>query len=190
MRVIAGTYGGRVLISPRAHRYRPTTDRVKESLFNILENMIHWSKLRVCDLFAGSGSLGIEALSRGAAAVTFVDSDRQSIAILRRNIETLALDASVRIETSSVMAFLARSTDTYDLMLADPPYDFGAYESLCGMISERAVLTANGMLVIEHHGKTALPAMNGWLPVDVRRYGTTAVSFLKHAITRHTESNA
>ena len=190
MRVIAGKYGGRVLHSPRAHRYRPTTDRVKESLFNILENQVHWDGLRVCDLFAGSGSLGIEALSRGATSVTFVDSNRQSIAILRRNIDTLAPDAPVRIETTDVLAFLARATETFDLMLADPPYEFGAYESLCGMISERSVLTANGMLVIEHHGKNVLPAMKGWQATDARTYGTTAVSFLRHAITRFTEHKA
>jgi 16S rRNA (guanine966-N2)-methyltransferase len=190
MRVIAGLYRGRVLHSPRAHGYRPTTDRVKESVFNILENLMTWEGLVVCDLFSGSGALGIEALSRGAAAVTFVDSDRQSIAILRRNLEAIAPTGELDVLPMAVNAFLSRTDKRFDLILADPPYDFGEYDRLCGVISARQVLSSDGMLVIEHHGKTTLPVMERWRAADARGYGTTAVSFLTPAYPPPAEATA
>ena len=190
MRVIAGVYRGRVLHSPRSHSYRPTTDRVKESVFNILGHMVRWEGLHVCDLFAGSGGLGIEALSRGAAAVTFVDSDRQSIAILRRNLEAIAPDGNADVIHATASAFLSRTDARFGLILADPPYDYREYTALCDMISARNALTADGMLVIEHHGKTALPAMAPWRLADTRGYGTTAVSFLAHAVPQPVEASA
>jgi 16S rRNA (guanine966-N2)-methyltransferase len=181
MRVIAGQYRGRTLHSPRSHSYRPTTDRVKESLFNILDNLVTWEGLRVCDLFAGSGALGIEAVSRGAATVTFVDSDRQSIAILRRNVDAIAPSAEFEVATMPVHAFLSRTASRFGLILADPPYEYGEYAALCSLIAARNALMPGGLLVIEHHGKTALPAMDGWRLADRREYGTTAVSFLEPA---------
>jgi 16S rRNA (guanine966-N2)-methyltransferase len=182
MRVIAGEYRGRVLHSPRAHGYRPTTDRVKESVFNILENRIDWRGLRVCDLFAGSGALGIEALSRGAAAVTFVDSDRESLAILRRNVAAIATEAETEVAAMDVEAFLSRVPQRFGLILADPPYAYEGYAALCDAIAARNLLEPGGMLVIEHHGRTGIPESASLRLADTRRYGTTAVSFLVSAV--------
>ena len=120
MRVIAGIYGGRELVAPRGRTTRPTSDRVREALFSILGDV---SEARVLDLFAGSGALAIEALSRGAAEATLVDSSAAAVAAIRRNLDRLGIEASVR--RAKALAFLERARGSgadYDLVFLDPPY--------------------------------------------------------------------
>lgn len=182
MRVVAGNLRGRVLHSPRSHSYRPTTDRVKESVFNILDNLIDWEGLHIGDLFAGSGALGIEALSRGAATANFVENDRQSLAILRRNIDELALHDKAHINATSVRSFLAYTVRRFDLIFADPPYAYQEYDALFGMIATKQLLSSRGMLIVEHHTKTILPATEPWERTDTRSYGTTMMTFCRFTV--------
>lgn len=124
MRIIAGRWGGRVLVAPRGDTTRPTADRTREALFSMLTSRLgSFEGLRVADLFAGSGALGFEALSRGAASCTFVEHDRAALDALRANVAALKADADIRAQ--SVMA-LAPTTKAFDVILMDPPYGTGA----------------------------------------------------------------
>lgn len=124
MRIIAGQWRGRVLVAPKGDTTRPTADRTREALFSMLTSRLgSFEGLRVADLFAGSGALGFEALSRGAATCTFVEQDRQALDALRANAAALKAEADIRAQ--SVMT-LAPARDPYDLILMDPPYGTGA----------------------------------------------------------------
>ena len=140
MRVVAGEFKGRPLRAPRGRRTRPTADKVREALFSILGDI---DGLCVLDLFAGSGALGIEALSRGAGGAVFVDSDPQAVAAIRRNLDAVGVQAEVH--RRDVLAFLsATSGPRYDLVFADPPYDCAARlggplsQSLPGLLTDQA----------------------------------------------------
>ncbi len=139
MRVVAGEFKGRRLYAPRGESTRPTADRVREALFSMLGDV---SGTRVLDLYAGSGALGIEALSRGADSAVFVESDGQALAALRRNLDAVGAAATVRRQ--DVLRFLARPEGTFDLVFCDPPYDDGPgvaaalSEALPGMLEEDA----------------------------------------------------
>jgi len=124
MRIIAGDWRGRKIIAPKGETTRPTADRTRERLFSMLTSRLgDFADLQVLDLFSGSGALGLEALSRGAAHCTFVEQDRDAIKALEKNVETLNADADVRI--GSVLA-LGPARKPYDLILMDPPYETGA----------------------------------------------------------------
>jgi 16S rRNA (guanine966-N2)-methyltransferase len=172
MRVIAGTYGGRTLKAPPGDGTRPTSDRVRESLFSILGERTHES--RVLDLFAGSGALGLEALSRGASDVTFVDDNRGAITAIKGNLAALKAQAHVR--QADALKFLhAASTGgaQYDLVFLDPPYRLA--ERLAPPLSEAlpAVLAPGAVAVAESDRRAPL-ALD--LPLkDERRYGDTLI---------------
>ena len=118
MRVVAGEFKGRRLHTPRGARTRPTADRVREALFSMLGDV---TGARVLDLYAGSGALGIEALSRGAESALFVERDRQALAVLRRNLEVVGAEAEVR--SQDALRFIAHPDGVFDLVFCDPPYD-------------------------------------------------------------------
>jgi len=170
MRVVAGEYRGRRLIAPKGTATRPTADRVREALFNILGDV---SGAVVLDLYAGSGALGIEALSRGAAAATFVDRDERALAAVRSNLE--AFGAVARVVRSDAIAFLRRDQGAmYDLVFADPPYDSapelgtGLSELLPEVVAEDAVI------VTESDKRSPLELT---LPLaDERTYGDTRIA--------------
>ena len=167
MRVISGTAKGRPLRAPLPSTIRPTTDRVKESIFDILGSRGGVVDLDVVDLFCGSGALGIEALSRGAASVVFVDADARAIAAVRSNIAATQLDdASVRYVTTSARVF---ACPPCDLVLMDPPYDL----TELGEILDR--LDA-GTVVVE--SRTPVEETERWATTTERRYGTTLVTVL------------
>ncbi len=154
MRVITGSVKGRKLKTPDTYDIRPTTDNVKEALFNILQFDIEGR--RVLDLFAGTGQLGIECLSRGAAEVTFVDKDRRSTSIVRQNLKTCGLYAEV-IQTDA-LEFLNRC-GKYDLIFLDPPYDSGLYVPVLQIINSVDILSDGGIIICETRRDTALPDM-------------------------------
>jgi 16S rRNA (guanine966-N2)-methyltransferase len=172
VRVIAGTYGGRSLKAPPGENTRPTSDRVRESLFSILGTRIRDAE--VLDLFAGSGALGLEALSRGAGGVTFVDDAQPAIKAIKANLQALSAAATVR--RSDALRFLvqaAQSAAQYDLVFLDPPYRHA--ERLARPLSEAlpAVLAPGAVVVAESDRRAPLAldlALN-----DERRYGDTLI---------------
>jgi 16S rRNA (guanine(966)-N(2))-methyltransferase RsmD len=172
VRIVAGRWGGRRLTTPRGDAVRPTADRVREALFSILGGFVQ--DARVLDLFAGSGALGLEALSRGAAAATFVDSAAASVAAVRANLEALGGEAEVR--RGDALRFLQTAsgeTRQYDLVLLDPPYRLA--ERLGRELSETlpAVLAPSALVICESDRRAPLPLD---LPLtDERRYGDTLI---------------
>lgn len=186
MRVIGGTARGRRLLSPRGLGTRPTPDRVREALFNILGDTV--CKALVLDLFAGSGALGIEALSRGASAAIFVDSAASAVDYIRRNLENLGFNEKstvIKADSQAYLRKMALASGSFDLIFADPPYTINTnfYESLLVMVRKQGILKPRGRLIIEHPargGEVEAPA--GWAPVERRRYGETAVTIFIPAL--------
>ncbi|MFO0568489.1 MAG: 16S rRNA (guanine(966)-N(2))-methyltransferase RsmD [Polyangiaceae bacterium] len=178
MRVTGGRLGGRTLRAPRGDRTRPTTDRVRESLFQILGDL---DGRVVLDLFAGTGALGIEALSRGAARATLVEQDRSALAALRENLEALDLGARARVLALPVERALARvaALGPYDLVLLDPPWVEAqrVLEWFSAKLSALAV-APTAQVVLEHRARAELrvPAGSGLELFDERVWGDTAVS--------------
>ena len=170
MRVVAGRHRGRTLTAPPGRRPRPTADRVREALFSILGPV---DGLDVLDLFAGSGALGIEALSRGAAAATFVERDRAAAAIIRENLKAVGEDAEV-VVADATRWLAQQSAAGFDLVLIDPPYDSAA--ALGATLSELLppVLGREGLIVTESDKRNPLTLD---LPLaDERTYGDTRVA--------------
>lgn len=176
MRVIAGRLGGRRFDAPSGRATRPTTDRVREALFAVLGEL---DDARVADLYAGSGALGIEALSRGAAHATFVESSRAALTVLRSNLRQLGLEARSRVIASPVERAgpALAAAGPFDLTFADPPWQNlqAAIAALQRALS--AVPPAPGArLALEHPAREPSPECPGWELLDLRRWGDTAVS--------------
>ncbi len=180
MRIIAGSYGGRVIKSPSDLKTRPTSDRLRETLFNILSSRID-EQTRFLDLCAGTGAVGIEALSRGLAFATFVDKSRRSCALIEENLDSLGVpEEQTEIYCDSAEKYLVLNPDKcWEIIFFDPPYD-GEYESVLksfGNISSKN-LDRNGILVVEHRTKQMLPDLIG----EIRRWrlvkqGDSSLSF-------------
>lgn len=170
MRIVAGEFKGRRLHAPRGRRTRPTADRVREALFSILGDV---SRLRVLDLFAGSGALGIEALSRGASEAVFVDDDPRAVEAIRRNLDAVGVRAAVH--RRDVLGYLAGATgERYDLVFLDPPYDSAV--RLGGPLSEGlpALLDDDARIVTESDKRSPLLLD---LPIVLERtYGDTRIA--------------
>ncbi len=166
LRVVAGTAGGRRLEAPEGDSTRPTTDRVREAVFNSLYSLGAVEGARVLDLFAGSGALGIEALSRGAVHATFVESDRRVRQVIDRNLEALGLDDRSSVVSADGVAYLSRA-GSYDLLLLDPPYAFDQWPELLDRVHDCVV-------VIESDREIEPPAH--WEVHRARRYGATVVT--------------
>jgi 16S rRNA (guanine966-N2)-methyltransferase len=148
MRIIAGEWRGRAIEAPPGRGTRPTADRVRESLFSMLASRLgSFEDLRVADLFAGSGALGLEALSRGAAAATFVEAERDAVAAIRRNADKLGASERVRIVIGSALA-LPRS-EPFELIFADPPYEAGSGTAVVRSIIDADWLASGGWLSVE-----------------------------------------
>ena len=156
MRIISGTARGRRLKEPADYRVRPTTDKVKESIFNIVQFDIEGRK--VLDLFAGSGQLGIEALSRGAESVTFVDRAPDSLRLVRENLKLSGLGDSARVVAADSIAFLSGG-EKFDLIFLDPPYDTDLLEKSLINVIKFDILKENGIMVCESQREKVLPEL-------------------------------
>lgn len=178
MRVIGGTARGRLLQSPKGNRIRPTSDRVKEALFNIITSRVN--EARVLDLFAGTGSLGIEALSRGAAWAVFVDWDWDSIRLIRKNLELTGLSARAEVYRQDVLQalpLLQRKGKSFDLIFLDPPYREEKGKMVLEQLAQRKLLVPGGMAVVEHGCREVLAAEIADLCLwRQRQYGDTVLS--------------
>ncbi|MDD4865791.1 MAG: 16S rRNA (guanine(966)-N(2))-methyltransferase RsmD [Mycobacterium sp.] len=174
-RIIGGVAGGRrIAVPPRGTR--PTTDRVRESLFNILTTRLDLTGMAVLDLYAGSGALGLEALSRGAASVVFVESDRRTAAVIARNVEALGLAGATLRQATVATVLAAGATSAFDLVLADPPYDLAAadIETVLAALGPHGWTHDGTVAVVERAANGApLTWPAGWRPWPARVYGDT-----------------
>ena len=162
MRVITGSARGRKLKTPENYDIRPTTDNVKESVFNIIQFDIEGR--RILDLFAGTGQLGIECLSRGASSAVFVDQSREAVKIVKDNLKACGLSGTV--VQSDALSFL-RTCGKFDIIFIDPPYDSDLYESVLNTVNSIDILSDGGIIVCESRRERTLPDMSA--PYKKRR---------------------
>lgn len=172
MRVVAGEFRGRRLVAPATPATRPTTDKAREAIFNALASLDVVVDAAVADFYAGSGALGIEALSRGATHCTFVERDRSALSAVHDNIATLGVSGRTRVVSGDALV-MARGIRV-DLAFADPPYDFDRWPQLLAAVD-------TGFVVAEAAAAVDAPA--GWEQVRVKRYGRTWVTFLRRQAT-------
>ena len=176
MRVIAGSARGRQLTAPRDPKTRPISDKVKESLFGMIGPRV--VDARVLDLYAGSGAIGIEALSRGAARATFVERGRPAVAVIRRNLERTGLADDAEIHLRAVESFLERPVaERWDIAVLDPPYAERTLDLPLDWL--RPHLAPGALVVVKHFWRTPVPAAGGLAVTRTRRFGETALTFLE-----------
>jgi 16S rRNA (guanine966-N2)-methyltransferase len=180
IRITAGEWRGRQLKVPRGD-VRPAQDRVRLAVFSSLADRVPGA--RVLDLFAGTGAYGLEALSRGAASVTWVENDYRVLAVLRENVTTLCgSDRCTDIVSADTLRFLARcgSDASYDLIFADPPYDQdgGWLKKILSALTGRPILKSSGLLVMEQSVHVPAVAREGWQQLKRRVYGETQIGYI------------
>lgn len=181
MRIIAGKFKGRTLLSPKNRDVRPTTDRVKESLFNLLSDKIDGA--RVLDLFSGSGALGIEALSRGAEYAVFCDNSRDSLAVTEANLKKIDARYSVeRGDFDRVVAGLKNRGKSFDVVFVDPPYKKGIAEAAVKAVAEAGILSLVGVIAVERaRDDSPTPVPSGYRIIDSRPYGSSEIELIGKA---------
>lgn len=179
MRVVAGEFRGRRLDSIEGLDVRPTSDKVKESLFNILGSSVIDSIF--LDLFGGTGGIGIEALSRGAKHVVFIDSGIKSIKVLKGNLDKLNIKDNAEVfhtDYSTAISKLYKYKRKFDIIFVDPPYRVGIAESALEEIDKNLILTESGIIVVEHDSRDEMPQRVGKLyKYRIKQYGSTGLSF-------------
>lgn len=177
-RIVAGTAGGRRLVVP-PRGTRPTSERVREALFNAIESAFDLDGADVLDLYAGSGALGLEALSRGASRVTFVESDRNALAVLRRNVAAIGLPGAHVVSGKVRTVLEAGTASLYDVVLADPPYDDSDVDEV---LQALVGWTRPGALVVlERSVRSPDPQWpSAFSPLRIKRYGDTALHWADH----------
>jgi 16S rRNA (guanine966-N2)-methyltransferase len=179
MRVISGTARGLKLVAPTGNRTRPALDQVKEAIFNILFDV---SDMRVLDLFAGSGSIGIEALSRGASEAVFVDEWNKATEVIRKNLEHCHLDDRamvIRSQVDRAVDRFGRKGEKFDLIFVDPPYQKDLVTPSLTKLSAASIASENAIIVVEHHPKETIGEIDGLRLTDSRKYGQTLITFLE-----------
>jgi 16S rRNA (guanine966-N2)-methyltransferase len=180
MRIIRGISKGRKLVTPRGKALRPTSDRVKESIFNILGEGVEGKV--ILDLFAGTGNLGIEALSRGAKRASFVEKGRQALRIMQRNLLQCGVEGRSEIipkDVNRAIGILRERGESFDMILMDPPYEKGLIQKTLTKLSSHRIYHEDSILVIEHDRREPLPEiMEDWDLIRQRRIGDTLISFL------------
>jgi 16S rRNA (guanine966-N2)-methyltransferase len=180
VRIIGGELKGRRLLIPRGRKIRPTSDRVREAIFDILGP--GWNFQKVLDLFAGTGSLGLEALSRGAPEAVFVEQGKGALTILRGNVKALGLRSRVWVLPMAVkrgLAVLGEKEEAFDLIFMDPPYAKGLVGKTLEEIARRGIITSKGVIVAEHSPREEILTPIGLSLSQQRRYGDTALSFFQ-----------
>lgn len=184
MRIIAGAFGGRRLVTPRGLATRPTADRVKEAIFNILgpprAKSGDVSSFRVLDLYAGSGALGLEAISRGADEAVLVEMDQAAIQAATRNVAALGLETRAHIVQGDAVVAFRKLTGSFSWVFLDPPYGLGPLERMLRLLGDSVLLAPKALVMAEHDAREPPVGRYGRLILeDRRRYGQTAVSFYR-----------
>ncbi len=185
MRIIAGLSKGFLLKAPKGLDVRPTADRVKETIFNILRDRVENST--ILDLFAGTGNLGLEALSRGAAAVTFFDNSRRSLAIVKENVAHTHWENFCELHKTDALlglAFLKKNHRNFDLIFCDPPYNRNLVGKVLTSLDEPAgILASEGIVIIEHSRHESWPDSLEYLKVwRTEKFGETLISFITRKV--------
>lgn len=182
MRIISGKFGGRTIKFPNSKLVRPTTDKVKESLFNYLVHSLEFDGMKVCDIYAGSGSLGLEALSRGAGEVHFVEKDFHVAKTLEANIQSLGAKDECRIFKMEAVKFSKISEhDKYDLILADPPFFKHDIHSVVDNLIERNYLNDGGIILIERSIQTRDEDIEHFKREPFKRIGDSLIYLFESA---------
>lgn len=175
VRIIAGKYGGRRLDAPEGATTHPMSERVRGSMFNIIGDEVNDAE--VLDAFAGSGAIGLEALSRGANYVTFIERDRVAGRILAENIQTLSVKTTTSVVQAGLRSWMDNNTDkAYDLIFVDPPYNNMQLSTVADL---GGLLKPNGLMILSYPGRCELPTVNGVVVVDNRSYGNAALAFYR-----------
>ncbi len=177
MRIIGGKHRGRVLATFAGMAIRPTADRVKESLFNILSTRIVGA--RVLDLFCGSGALGLESISRGASEVHFNDKSRESLAVLKSNLTLLKEQG--KVTNLDFKSCLLNEREPFDFIFVDPPYHADYLADILTIVGERGLLKEEGVLIYESEESQTL-SLDGWEKSDERKYGRTYLAFYRRTV--------
>ena len=182
MRIIAGSARGRSIVAPPGEKTRPTQDYVRESLFNI----IRWDvqDARVLDLFAGTGALSLEAVSRGAKEAVLIDMDRDACIAIKKNMETSRLGAQCRLlarDYRQAMDVLAREGQKFDIVFIDPPYRMDNTGEMCAELFDKGLLSDSFMIVVEHKRGMAPLLDLRFEAFDLRKYGDTEITFVRNA---------
>jgi 16S rRNA (guanine966-N2)-methyltransferase len=179
MRIVAGEWRGRKLVAPAGQQTRPTADRTRETLFSMLASRLGgFDDFRVADLYAGSGALGLEALSRGAGHATFVETDRAAIKAIEANIA--ALEAGSRTAVRSLSAESLPKSHPFDLIFADPPYEPGSGTAVAEAVAKSGWLPPGGWMAIETHRADGVTAPEGWTIEAERDVGRARVTVLRN----------
>ena len=180
MRIITGKYKGREISTIKGPAVRPATERVKSTIYNMLQNRLGLRDTDVLDLFAGSGSLGFEALSRGAKRIIFVDDSGGILDVIEQNAEDLDCIPDCGIVQSDALSYLDKVKEKFDLIFADPPYAYDLTPEIPRIIFEKMILKPEGYLIIEHSKHTQFAA-SGLYSMEVQKeFGNTRVSFFIH----------
>lgn len=180
MRIISGTYKGRRFDLPRTLKARPTTDFAKEALFNILDNRLNYEELVVLDLFSGTGSIGLEFVSRGAITVTCVEQYAPHIKFIRKLIEKLRLD-KLKLIQGDVYQYIHRHPQAFDVVFADAPYADPRLIELPGLIFEAGIVKPEGLLIVEHSKLQHFDQHPHW--EETRVYGSVHFSFFSQKLS-------
>lgn len=180
MRIVSGRYGGKRLSAPKGMATRPTTDRTRESLFNILSNRMEFEEMRVIDLFAGTGALGLEALSRGAGFALFVEEANAARAAIRTNIEALSVMGNTKIFRRDATRLGTIGTmKPFDLAFMDPPYGKGLGERAAKALVSGNWLSENAILVMEEASNAFPEALPDFKLIDLRKYGESTIGLFE-----------
>jgi len=183
LRIIGGELRGKKLNSIKGDRTRPTADRVRESLFNIIA--FHITRATVLDMFAGTGALGLEALSRGASSAVFVDNSRDAVSVIRKNIHACRLDSRASVCKCDVLKNLngIKAGHNFNLVLLDPPYNKNFIRPALSVLGYSHLLEKSARIVIEHSILEKIPEdIRGFSLTDQRKYGKTAISFMSYMV--------
>ncbi len=175
VRIIGGKFGGRVIKSPGSKLTHPMGERVRGSLFNIIDDEIKGAK--ILDVFAGTGALGLEALSRGASQVTFIERDKLACQILFENIKTLGVEDQTELAKFGASTWIEKNQDIFfDIIFADPPYNDPQFSTVSRLVG---LLKPNGLMVLSNSGRGAVPLVNEVVVVDNRSYGNATLTFYR-----------
>lgn len=177
MRIVGGKYKGRIFHPGKSFKARPTTDFAKENLFNILENRLDWENIDALDLFAGTGSISYELISRGCSYVTSVEMNFRHYLFIEEIRNLLGID-NMMVRREDAFRFIQKTNKKFDLIFADPPFDMKGFEDIAVKVMEAGILKPGGIFILEHNKFQDFSQLPGFL--EIRTYGSVHFSFLKN----------